>query len=414
MYLDFYNLGKRPFQTTPDPEFLFLSPSHKEALAAIMYGVEQRKGFVAITGEVGVGKTTIIRSYLEGGGLEGGGGEKLKTLYIFNPGQSFAGLLKAIFGELGMEAGTDDPQEMLNRLYGILIEEYKKGHNVALVIDEAQNMPMQTLESLRMLSNLETSKDKLIQIILAGQPELAQMLERKELRQLRQRIALKAVISPLSRDECAAYIQHRMARASSRGTAVFTQRALKKIIAQSGGIPRVINVLCDNALITGFGYQKMRVDYGVAKEVIAGLRGASARAYRKKLLFPAVAILVFLGAVAVSPHIVGILSGRVLPGTQTRPAYKAAAGGLHAAPLIAAREASAAVPDTSYGEGVPIKRTVKEGDTLLGLVRDIYGNDDEKLVRLVMRSNTSITNRDIIRTGEKIIFPADVPSREEK
>src|SRR5208283_3350887 len=146
------------------------SPSHKEALAAIMYGVKQRKGFIAITGEVGVGKTTIIRSYLKEIDKKA-----LKTIYIFNPNLSFSGLLKAILDELGIDAQTEDPAGIVNQLYRILIDEYKKGLNMALIIDEAQNMPVETLENLRMLSNLETSKDKLIQIVLVGQPEFGEM-----------------------------------------------------------------------------------------------------------------------------------------------------------------------------------------------------------------------------------------------
>ena len=285
MYLNFYNLKKEPFQITPDPEFLFLSPSHKEALAAIMYGVEQRKGFIAITGEVGVGKTTILRSYLEEIDKE-----TLKTIYIFNPNLSFSGLLKTIFQELGVDSKTEEPSGMVTQLYRILIDEYKKGGNVALVIDEAQNMPAETLENLRMLSNLETSKDKLIQIVLVGQPEFGEMLKRKELRQLNQRIAIKTTISPLVKEECMAYIQHRLTKASLHGSIMFTQSALKKIIAQSHGIPRIINILCDNALITGFGYQKERISVRVAKEVIADFKGHKGRG-PLKWVFAAVSFL---------------------------------------------------------------------------------------------------------------------------
>ena len=169
MYLTFYNLKKQPFHITPDPEFLYLSPSHKEALAAIVYGIEERKGFVAIIGAVGVGKTTILRSYLEKAEKN-----RLKVIYVFNSKLTFEGLLRTIFQEMGLQMETNDPMEMINRLYGVLIEEYRQGNTVVLIVDEAQNMPVDTLESLRMISNLETSKDKLIQIVLAGQPQLAE------------------------------------------------------------------------------------------------------------------------------------------------------------------------------------------------------------------------------------------------
>ena len=268
MYLNYYNLKKEPFKIAPDPEFLFLSPSHREALASIMYGVEQRKGFITITGEVGVGKTSVLRYYLEQVDKA-----NLKAVYIFNPNLSFAGLMKAIFQKMGFDTKTEDPSEMVNNFHLILIDRYKQGRNMALIIDEAQNMPIETLENLRMLSNLETSKEKLVQIVLVGQPEFDETLKRKELRQLQQRISIKATISPLTNKECMEYVQYRMSKASLNGSKVFTQSAIKKIIAESQGIPRLINVLCDNALITGFGYQKKRINAGVAEEVIADFKG---------------------------------------------------------------------------------------------------------------------------------------------
>src|SRR4030043_383232 len=152
MYQSFYHLKKEPFHITPDPEFLFLSPSHKQALGSIVYGVKNRKGFVLITGEVGVGKTTILRSYLERIDKP-----KVKIIYIFNANVTFKNLLRTIYKELGLDIKTDDIVEMLNRLYQILMEEYKKGNTVLLIVDEAQSMPIETLEDLRMLSNLETS-----------------------------------------------------------------------------------------------------------------------------------------------------------------------------------------------------------------------------------------------------------------
>ena len=194
MYLDFYHLKREPFQVTPDPEFLYLSPSHKEALAAIVYGVEQRKGIIAVTGEVGTGKTTILRSYLGQADPE-----RLKSAYVFNPNVSFPVLLQTIFQELGIPPESGEASEMVDRFHRYLIEEYEKDHTVVLFIDEAQNMPVETLENLRMLSNLESSEDKLLQIVLCGQPELESLLGRNELRQLKSRIAVRANISPLSR-----------------------------------------------------------------------------------------------------------------------------------------------------------------------------------------------------------------------
>ena len=273
MYLNHFSLKTEPFHITPDPEFLFLSPSHKEALATVIYGVKQRKGFVQITGEVGVGKTTILRSY-----LEQNLGARLKTIYIFNPNLSFPSLLKTICSELGVTRANDDTNEMLSGLHQGLIEEYSRGGTVALIIDEAQNMPMETLENLRMLSNLETAKDKLIQIIFSGQPEFEQLLNRHELRQLKQRMAISATITRLSKAESAGYIRHRLTQAGLRqGATLFTPAALKRIVTQAKGIPRSINILCDNALLTAFGYQKKKVDRAIAREIIADSKGKKVR-----------------------------------------------------------------------------------------------------------------------------------------
>ena len=273
MYLDFYKLKKNPFHITPDPEFLFLSASHKEASASLIYGIEERKGFIAITGEIGVGKTTILRSYLETADPE-----KLKVVYIFNAMISFESLLKQIFNELGLAAAQgDDVPELVNRLHRFLIEEYKHDRNVALIIDEAQNMPIETLENLRMLSNLETSKDKLVQIVMVGQPEFERKLELEELRQLKQRIAIRCQIKPLNREESFAYIQHRLMKGSYFHNQIFTKGAFNSIVKEARGFPRLINILCDNALVTGFGYQRNPVGERVVREVISDFRGPKSR-----------------------------------------------------------------------------------------------------------------------------------------
>jgi len=268
MYLRFYGLNKEPFNITPDPAFLFLSPSHKEALAVVMYGVENRKGFVVITGEVGVGKTTILRSY-----LEQTANERIKTVYLFNTNVTFPALLKTICHELGLPQITDDPAEMLRQLHQFLIQEYRRGYNIVLVIDEAQNMPQETLENIRVLSNLETATDKLIQIIFSGQPEFDQLLDRHEMRQLKQRIAVRTSISSLTTKESAAYIKFRLAKAGNKDKVIFSPGALKRIVRYADGIPRVLNILCDSALITAFGYQKKQINGSIADEIIQDFFG---------------------------------------------------------------------------------------------------------------------------------------------
>ncbi len=305
MYRQFYRLNKSPFHITPDPEFLFLSGSHKEASASIVYGIEQRKGFIAITGEVGVGKTTILRSYLESTDPE-----KIKIVYIFNCAVTFQKLLKQICIELGISIEDEDASELVNRLSHFLIEEYKNDRNVVLIVDEAQNMPVETLEQLRMLSNLETSRDKLIQMILVGQPEFDRKLEIPELRQLKQRIAIRCRINPLSIEESLAYINHRLMSASSFFNPIFTKEALKEIIRESGGIPRVINVLCDNSLVTGFGYQRSPVDKSIVKEVIADMKGSISPGYSFKWRTAlSVGVILIIGLVLLFFH------DRLIPAT---------------------------------------------------------------------------------------------------
>jgi general secretion pathway protein A len=290
MYQDFYHLRKEPFHITPNPEFLFLSPSHKQALGSIVYGVRNRKGFIVITGEVGVGKTTILRSYLEGVAKQ-----RTKVIYIFNTHVSFKNLLKTIYKELGLDPKSGDIVEMLNDLYQILMDEYKQGNTVLLIADEAQNMPIETLENLRMLSNLETSNDKLLQIVLIGQYEFEEILNLHELRQLKQRIVLRSTIVPLTQKESMAYIKHRLGKAAMNGSQVFTKGAVKRIVKEARGIPRILNILCDNALITGFGYKKRPVNAKIVKEVITDFKGGvKEHSLLKWVIAPAALLLLLL------------------------------------------------------------------------------------------------------------------------
>jgi type II secretory pathway predicted ATPase ExeA len=305
MYLDFFKFIKNPFHITPDPEFLFLGPSHQDAFTSIFYAVQQRNGFIVVTGEVGVGKTTIIRSYLEKTDPE-----IIRAAYIFNPVISFDRLLKKIGSELGIPVVGSDSGELADNLFSYVIDEYKNGHNVILIIDEAQNIPMETLQRLLILSNRDTSRDKLLQVILVGQPELARNLDLPELRQLKDRIAVKCHIDPLKPDESFAYIQYRLTKASSFHNPVFTKSALKQIIKQANGIPRTINILCDNALITAFGYKRKPVDVKIIKKVIGDLQGGQPGVSFgwKSLLIPTVVVF----SVLVMMALVALLSSKII------------------------------------------------------------------------------------------------------
>lgn len=271
-YLEFYGLQREPFHVTPDPNFLYLSPSHREALAAIIHGIKRRKGIITVFGEVGLGKTTVLRSYLESEHAA-----NTKVVYIFNSNITFRDLLHIVYEHLGIEIRSNSMFELVDTLSVALIEEFKRGIDVVVIVDEAQNMPVKTLEHLRMLSNLETTRDKLIQIVLIGQPELEDKLNRHELRQLRQRIAVSTRLHPLTEQESRDYIHHRLEKAYAVEPDVFSKRAMNLLVKQASGAPRTINIIADNALITGFGYGKKPVSIGVVREVIADLTGERKR-----------------------------------------------------------------------------------------------------------------------------------------
>ncbi len=275
MYSRFYGFSTEPFQNTPDLDFLFLSPNHKEALACIEYGISQRKGFIAITGEVGVGKTIILRSYLTKVDAT-----KQKTIYILNPRVSFDNVLTTILKELSAEPVAGPVTQKLNQLHEVLIAQYRNDHTVVLIVDEAQHIPIETLESFRMLSDLETAKEKLIQVVLVGQPELDALLNRYELRQVRERIVLRARIAPLTKTESEDYIDHRLSLVRREPRAVFSKPALDRIVKSANGIPRRLNILCDAVLITGFGYRQAIISGRIAKEAITVFNGLSQPARR--------------------------------------------------------------------------------------------------------------------------------------
>jgi general secretion pathway protein A len=276
MYLNFYGLAREPFHVTPDPAYFYLSPSHREAYASVVCGIERRKGFVLITGEVGTGKTTTLRTALRRLADSG-----LRPIYLYNPVLSFDELLVMLLNEAGVEARPSTVAR-LNQLHWLLLRAYQLGRTIALVVDEAQNMPVETLEQLRMLSNLETSCDKLIQIVLVGQPELEEKLALRELRQLNQRVALRAVVRPFTRAESAEYVNHRIGVAGGDTPTVFTRRALATLVRAAQGNPRTLNILCDTALMNGFGAALRPVSARIARATIESAedRAGGSRWYR--------------------------------------------------------------------------------------------------------------------------------------
>ena len=262
MFLTFYGLTEKPFNTTPDPKFLFLTPAHREALAQLIYGVREEKGFIVLTGEVGTGKTTLLRALLNR--LDAG----TAVAFVAHATLPFEGLLEYLLEDFGLAKGEQSPAQRLVALNRFLIERQRAGQTSVLVLDEAQNLEPATLEQIRLLSNFESPTHKLIQIILAGQPELIGKLRRPELRQLKQRVGLLCRIPRLTSDETRQYIRTRLRIAGARDLTLFSERAVAQIAAHSAGIPRVINILCDHCLVTGYVEQRRKIDRDIVDQAI--------------------------------------------------------------------------------------------------------------------------------------------------
>jgi general secretion pathway protein A len=270
MYTQFYGLREKPFALSPDPRYLFLADSHREALAHLLYGIEQGEGFIAITGEVGTGKTTLCRTLLQR--IEPG----TEIAFIFNPQLSALELLQAISGELGLESVGRGRRELTDQLNQFLLRKKAEGRRVLLIIDEAQNLSPEALEQIRLLSNLETDTSKLIQIVLIGQPELDTMLESQSLRQLRQRISVRWRLLPLTALETRDYVRHRLRIAAGAPRDLFTELALREIHRRSDGIPRVVNLICDRALLAGYAAGAQVIGLGLVVQTDREIRGGAA------------------------------------------------------------------------------------------------------------------------------------------
>lgn len=267
MYQSYYGLTELPFHITPDPKFLYLSPTHQEALQHLKYGVFEKKGFIVIIGEVGCGKTTLCRQFLNELDADG----RFDTALILNPSVNEPQMLRAILGELGEQPLHHEQPDLLGQLNRVLLQRIAAGREILLLIDEAQNLSYGVLEQVRLLSNLETDKHKLLQIVLMGQPELKDVLRQPELRQLRQRVLVHYELKPLTRDDLAHYVQHRLTRAGSSGRPGFTRWALRSIHRYSGGIPRIVNNLCDKALLAAYIRESDEVTWRDVRRAIKDL-----------------------------------------------------------------------------------------------------------------------------------------------
>lgn len=265
MYCQYYGLKELPFNLTPDSRFLFFTKQHREAFDHLIYGIESRKGFIELTGEIGSGKTTICRAVLAGLSA------KVKTALVLNPTLTETQLLRAILNDFGLSVKGRDRLAYIECLNAFLLDHLRLGNNVALIIDEAQDLSMKVMEQVRLLSNLETDQHKLLQIVLCGQPELKDKLRCPELKQLRQRITVRYHLYPLTEDETQQYIEHRLKIAGWEGTELFTREAVHGIFQYANGIPRLINAVCDIALLAGYVAGIKRLDGACVQRAIKQL-----------------------------------------------------------------------------------------------------------------------------------------------
>lgn len=262
MYKKFFGLQSNPFNVNPDPRYLFTTRHTEEALACLQFGVQTRKGFVLLTGEVGTGKTTLLNKFMEWLRLQ-----RASTAFIFNPRMNVTEFLEYMMADFGVACDSSAKSYVLLRLNRWLLERYRAGETAVLIVDEAQNLSDQVLEEVRLLTNLETASEKLLQIVLAGQSELEQKLKRPHLRQLRQRIMLRAKTQPFTLEETESYMRFRLSVAGAAEPGLFDRMATSLIYDYSHGIPRIVNLICEHCLVTAFAEGQPRVDASIVDTV---------------------------------------------------------------------------------------------------------------------------------------------------
>jgi general secretion pathway protein A len=301
VYESWYGFREKPFNLTPDPKYLYLSQRHAEAIAHLEFGRRERGGFVLITGEVGTGKTTLARYFLSKLGPD------TSTAFVLYPALTAEELLRTILDDLHVTPDGDSKKSLVDALHRFLLEARTAGRNVVLLIDEAQDLSAEVLEQIRLISNLETDTEKLIQIVLMGQSELRDMLARHELRQLAQRVNARYHLSPLSLAETGEYVRHRIVVAGGEGKVGFTSDALAGVHQASGGVPRLVNLVCDRALLAGYVQNARTITAGMveqaAREVAADRRPASAFRWHHGLIATGLTVALALAAFAVAPRL---------------------------------------------------------------------------------------------------------------
>jgi general secretion pathway protein A len=416
MYNEFYGFSKKPFELTPDPEFLYLTSGHREALASMISGIRERRGFISITGEVGTGKTTLIHYLLST--LD----EKVKTIFIFHTTITFRDLLKNILLELDQAVAEESKTGLLDQLTQCLTRMAIRDETLAIIIDEAQHLSKEVMEELRMFSNLEP---KVIQIVFVGQPELEDKLNSEDLRQLKQSIKIRCQIGALSEEESKRYIDHRLRLVGSSSSEIFTPKAISMICSYAQRIPRVINVLCDNALLMGYSLPKKRIDVDIIREVIKNMEGPSLqktipssttiankfRAFPFGLQFslnkayPIIISLLFLGALI-------LLTLRYLEqkSAKTWDIKSIKSRYVDTEPSSTSTSIQITPPSASIatmGREYKLKEVVvvKKGETISQLTQKYYGMVNKTLIDFILDLNPEITNVHLIIVNQKIKIP---------
>ena len=438
MFLDFYKLRDQPFGVTPDPRYLYFSPGHREALASMFYGIETGRGFLSLVAEPGMGKTTLLFQLLQR--WKG----YVHSAFLFQTQCDSRELIRYLLDDLGIENKGEDIVRMHSELNEFLFRETKAGRRVVVFIDEAQNLSDTVLETVRLLSDFEAPDKKLLQIILAGQPALAQRLARPSLVQLRQRIAVQAQLDPLPLGETVRYVQHRLKVAGYQGPELFTRDAMELIAERSRGIPRLINNLCFNALSLGCAMRLRQIEAGVAKEAAedlsTGLQGArpavsrqgaapqvarGARSspkslysrvrenFRRHHLFQTTIFLVAIGSLGI------FLGTRIRPATAqpsaalpVDSASSVPARGLEPRSEQQARSVSSGVlsakaPQTRAGESSirTFTYVIQPTDTLQDLCMSMVGRYDSKVLSEIRRLNPNLKDLDHLHVGQEIQLP---------
>jgi general secretion pathway protein A len=422
MYNSYFGFLESPFSVTPDPRFFYTNPVYLETYAALRYGIEAKKGFIVVTGEVGTGKTTLLRRLLRN--FEA----TVHSVFIFNTYVNFSELLQVTLRDLGLAAKEASKVTMLEALNDYLIKQLKQHHTVAMLIDEAQNLSDETLENLRLLSNLETDQEKLLQIVLMGQPELEAKLDQPELRQLKQRVAVQCRLGPLEDDEVGPYIDFRLRTAGYEGKPLFHRDAVQQIAFHSKGIPRLMNIICDNALLIAYAESRKVVPVDVIKQVARDLRiGSEVQIAHvaptpallesntkrqtffwkppkevpehKATLFARAGVGTALG-ILILVAVATVIDPRHLLIGHTGKTLEAV--GRNLSQETVAQEATAKVEVKRKGQRV----VIRQGATIYKIASDVYGANTALGMDLIKEFNPQIENLNWIFVGQDLVLPS--------